>query len=57
MLQEVGWQKFPTLMHVVWEAQWLVYMQRLRTRLDAPALVIPVFEDAVRTTSDCPMRC
>lgn len=46
-LQEVGWQKFPTLMHVVWEAQWLVYMQQLRQRLAGPALTVPVFEDVV----------
>ena len=46
-LQEVGWQKFPTLMHVVWEAQWLVFMQRLRNRLAAPALTVPVFDNVV----------
>ncbi|KAK9835916.1 hypothetical protein WJX74_010910 [Apatococcus lobatus] len=46
-LQEVGWQKFPTLMHVVWEAQWLVYMQELRQRLAFPALIVPVFQDVV----------
>jgi hypothetical protein len=45
LLQEVGWMKQPTAMHLAWAAQWMAYSARLRTRLAEPALVVPVFED------------
>jgi hypothetical protein len=46
-LVEVGWLKFPSLLHVVWAAQWQDYLEALQRRLDAqPALVVPVFDRA-----------
>ena len=47
-LQQVGWQREPSLMHLAWAAQWLQYRANLSTRLDSPALVIPIFEQKVR---------
>lgn len=46
-LQEVGWIKFPTLQHLSWTGQWLVYARALRAQLLAEALVIPIFKDEV----------
>ena len=50
-LAEVGWQKFPALMHLGWAAQWLLYEAELRANLSRPALVVPVFEEEVRAGS------
>jgi hypothetical protein len=47
-LAEVGWEKFPTLMHAAWAAQWLDYERRLAARLILPAVTLQVFHDEVR---------
>ena len=47
-LAEAGWQKFPTLMHAAWAAQWLDYESRLAARLARPAVTLRVFHDEVR---------
>lgn len=47
-LAEVGWLKFPKLMHIGWAAQWLQYETELRMNLSLPALVVPIFEEKVR---------
>ena len=52
-LAEVGWEKFPTLMHAAWTAQWLEYERRLAARLARPAVTLPVFHDEVRTRLAC----
>ena len=46
-LQQLGWQRQPTLMHLAWAAQWLHYAANLSERLQEPALVVPVFERQV----------
>lgn len=46
-LAEVGWQKFPRLMHLAWGAQWLDYTARLAANLSRPALTLPVFQHQV----------
>ena len=46
-LQQVGWQRQASLMPLAWAAQWLHYAQGLKQRLQAPALVVPVFEKQV----------
>ena len=46
-LAEVGWLKFPKLMHMGWAGQWLQYEAELAANLSRPALVVPVFEDQV----------
>ncbi|KAK9816886.1 hypothetical protein WJX72_006713 [[Myrmecia] bisecta] len=46
-LVEVGWEKDPTLMHLAWAAQWLEYEAELSANLTRPALVVPVFEEAI----------
>jgi len=46
-LAEAGWQKFPTLMHAAWAAQWLEYEARLAARLARPAITLRVFHDEV----------
>lgn len=53
LLAEVGWEKDPTLMHLAWAAQWLDYAAELRTNLSQPALVVPVFEDAIMQACAC----
>eukprot|EP00887_Chlorella_sp_A99_P003150 scaffold9.g3150.t1 len=46
-LVELGWQKFPSLQHLVWAAQWQDYLERLDARLEStPARVVPVLQDA-----------
>lgn len=50
-LAEVGWLRFPKLMHMGWAAQWLLYEADLRANLSRPALVVPVFEDQVGTNA------
>ena len=56
-LAEVGWLKFPKLMHMGWAAQWLLYEAELRTNLSRSALIVPVFEDQVRNIlHDLPLR-
>lgn len=47
-LAEVGWLKFPKLMHIGWAAQWLQYEAKLRANLSRPALVVPIFDEEVR---------
>ena len=46
-LAQLGWQKFPTLLHLAWGAQWLDYSLRLAANLSRPALVLPVFHHQV----------
>ena len=46
-LAELGWMKFPRLMHLGWAAQWLQYEAELRANLSRPALVVPIFEEEV----------
>jgi hypothetical protein len=47
-LAEVGWLKFPKLMHIGWAAQWLHYEAELHANLSRPALVVPIFKEEVR---------
>ena len=47
-LGELGWIKFPKLMHLGWAAQWLNYEARLKAQLARPALDVPIFKEAVR---------
>lgn len=51
-LFEVGWTKFPTLMHLAWQAQWQDYMLELRANLSRPALTVPIFTQQV-VCRDC----
>ncbi|BDA49567.1 hypothetical protein COCOBI_14-1860 [Coccomyxa sp. Obi] len=46
-LAEVGWLKFPKLMHIGWAAQWLQYETELRANLSRPALVVPIFKEQI----------
>lgn len=46
-LAELGWTTFPKLMHLGWAAQWLEYEGRLKANLSRPALVVPIFREAV----------
>ena len=50
-LVSVGWEKYPTLMMLGWEAQWLGYKSELRHNLSRPALTIPVFEGSLMKDS------
>ena len=47
-LAELGWIKFPKLMHLGWAAQWLQYEARLKANLSHPAMEVPIFKEAVR---------
>ena len=47
-LAELGWIKFPKLMHLGWAAHWLQYEARLKANLSRPALEVPVFKEEVR---------
>lgn len=51
-LVQVGWEVFPTLKHLAWEAQWLAFAAELRANLSRPALVVPVFESQVVSRCD-----
>lgn len=51
-LQQLGWQREPTLMHLAWAGQWLHYTAGLKRRLAEPALVLPIFEKQVRLESN-----
>lgn len=45
-LFEIGWQKYPSLVHVAWASQWQDYLTALRETLDAQGddtVVVPVF--------------
>ncbi len=53
-LAEMGWLKFPKLMHIGWAAQWLQYETELRANLSRPALVVPIFREQVGTFSALP---
>ena len=44
-LAELGWIKFPKLMHLGWAAQWLQYEARLKANLTRPALEVPIFKE------------
>lgn len=46
-LISLGWAMLPTLQHISWQAQWQVYLEHLRKKLDAPALSLGVFKKAV----------
>jgi hypothetical protein len=48
-LAELGWIKFPKLMHLGWAAQWLQYEARLKANLSRAALEVPVFKEEVRS--------
>lgn len=47
-MQEVGWLRLPTLMHMGWAGQWLLYEEALRANLSRPALTIPILANQVR---------
>jgi len=51
-LAELGWIKFPKLMHLGWAAQWLKYEARLKANLSRPALEVPIFKEAVSPNSE-----
>ena len=38
-----GWEKYPWMRILSWEAQWLEYTQELYTNLTKPALTVPIF--------------
>lgn len=42
-LIELGWSKWPSLMHLAWQGQWQHYLQHLHANLSRPALTVPVF--------------
>ena len=46
-LAELGWVKFPKLMHLGWAAQLLQYEARLKANLSHPATEVPIFKEAV----------
>ena len=46
-LIELGWSKWPTLMHLAWQGQWQHYLQHLYANLSQPALTVPVFVNQV----------
>ena len=53
-LIELGWSKWPSLMHLAWQGQWQVYLANLRANLSRPALTVPVFSHQVRwCTTGC----
>ncbi len=52
-LIELGWSKWPTLMHLAWQGQWQHYLQHLRANLSRPALTVPVFVNQVTSTDLC----
>ncbi|XP_053743666.1 uncharacterized protein si:dkey-256h2.1 [Synchiropus splendidus] len=50
-LWELGWFLYPSFSFIAWQAQWFEFYSDLRARLDAPAVVVPVF-DRVRMQGD-----
>lgn len=46
-LIELGWSKWPTLMHLAWQGQWQHYLHHLNANLSIPALTVPIFVDQV----------
>lgn len=52
-LIEVGWTKWPSLMHLAWQGQWQTYLHNLHANLSKPALTVPVFVNQVTLTSCC----
>ena len=50
-LIEVGWCKWPTLMHLAWQGQWQHYLHHLHANLSRPALTVPVFLNQVGSSS------
>lgn len=47
-LIELGWSKWPTLMHLAWQGQWQDYLHNLQANLSKPALTVPVFANQVK---------
>ena len=47
-LAELGWTKYPKLMHLGWAAQWLQYEARLKANLTQPALEVSIFKEQAR---------
>jgi hypothetical protein len=43
-LEELGWTVLPTLMHLTWAAQWMLYAQKLHEKLREPAEVVQVLD-------------
>ena len=46
-LIELGWSKWPSLMHLAWQGQWQNYLHNLQANLSKPALTVPVFVNQV----------
>ena len=46
-LIELGWSKWPTLMHLAWQGQWQRYLHQLQANLSRPDLEVPVFTNQV----------
>ena len=46
-LIELGWSKWPTLMHLAWQGQWQEYLHNLKANLSRPALTVPIFTNQV----------
>ena len=49
VLRRLDGEKEPSLMHVAWAAQWMLYNAELRFNLSRPALSIPIFDNQVHT--------
>ena len=47
-LMELGWTKWPSLMHLAWQGQWQNYLHNLQANLSKPALTVPVFVKQVK---------
>lgn len=50
-LIELGWSKWPTLMHLAWQGQWEQYLHNLKANLSRPALTVPIFTNQVSVLS------
>lgn len=48
-LIELGWTKWPSLMHLAWQGQWQNYLHNLQANLSKPALTVPVFVKQVKS--------
>ncbi|KAL3136583.1 hypothetical protein ABBQ38_005829 [Trebouxia sp. C0009 RCD-2024] len=46
-LIEMGWMKWPSLMHLAWQGQWQNYLHNLHANLSKPALTVPIFVNQV----------
>ena len=47
-LIELGWTKWPSLLHLAWQGQWQNYLHNLQANLSKPALTVPVFVNQVQ---------